>query len=398
MKITYIHQHFKLPSEGGGSRPYEFARRMAAEGHSVTMICAGNTALDAEVDGIRVKRLAIPYKNAMSMPERMWSFARFMAAGSIASARVQADVVYASSTPLTVAVPGIVGKLIQRIPMVFEVRDLWPSVPVELGYLNNPVAIWLAEMLEKIAYRSADRVVALSPGMRDGVLAVNPKKDVTVIPNACDFALFDKSAADRETFRAEQGWGKEETVIAYAGGFGPIYGLDWVVRLAAVVRDEGIRFVLVGEGRDSEKLHALAAELGLEPDTMFVGRKSKEEVADYVAAADLVLSTMKDEPSLEAASLNKVFDGMAAGRPVLVNHDGWLKDAVVEAEAGWRLDRSLESAVKQLRAVAHDAPALHTAGRNSAALGRARFERDDLYQILVRVLEEATDRTPAATR
>ncbi|MGP6175612.1 glycosyltransferase family 4 protein [Corynebacterium sp. A21] len=397
LKITYIHQHFVLPSEGGGIRPYEFARRMADEGHEVTMICGGETALDAKIDGFRVKRLAVPYRNAMNVPERLWSFARFMIAASVATARIEADVIYASSTPLTVAVPGIIGKLFRRAPMVFEVRDLWPSVPVELGYLKNPAAVWLAQTLEKLAYRSADSVVALSPGMRDGVLQISPEKAVTIIPNACDFELFDQSDEQRHGFRESQGWGEDEIIVAYAGGFGPVYQLDWVVRLAASVKDDGIRFVLIGEGKTSGVVHQLAAELGLDPDELFLGLKSKPEVASYVAASDLVLSPLRPETGLEANSLNKVFDGMAAGRGVVLNHEGWLRDTIVEAHAGWQLDRSLDLAAEQLRTIAADPEAIKAAGRNSAALGHANFDRDDLYRQLIGVLS-ATVSTRATDR
>ena len=152
MRITYIHQHFVLPGEPGGSRPYEFARRMAAAGHEVTMICGRDEAMDKTVDGIHVRRLAIPYRNEMSKRERIVSFLNFLVRASAVAARVPADVIYASSTPLTVAVPGIVAKFTQRAPLVAEIRDLWPEVPIKLGYLNNPVAIFLAKQLEKAFY------------------------------------------------------------------------------------------------------------------------------------------------------------------------------------------------------------------------------------------------------
>lgn len=392
MKITYIHQHFALPSEGGGSRPYEFARRMAADGHDVTMICGGAEALDTEVDGFRVRRLAVPYRNAMSVPERLMSFARFMMSASVAAARTETDVVFASSTPLTVAVPGIIAKLAQRAPMVFEVRDLWPAVPIELGYLKNPLAIGLARALEKIAYRAAERIVALSPGMRDGVVEVNPEKDVTVIPNACDFELFDQDEERRRAFRAEKGWGDNETVVVYAGGFGPVYQLDWSVRLAAAVKKDRIRFVLIGEGATTPGVRDLATGLGLNPDDLLPGKQPRTEVADHYAAADLVLSTVRPEPGLEAASINKIFDGMAAGRPILLNHGGWLRDSVVEAGAGWQLDRSVETAAQQLRTIAADRSSLCVAGVRSAELGWAHFARNDLYEALMQVLSAAAER------
>lgn len=379
MRVTYIHQHFNLPSEGGGSRPYQFAKRLAMEGHHVTMICGGAEPLDETIDGIHIKRMAVPYRNAMSIAERMHSFLHFMVSASVVAAQSKADVIYASSTPLTVAVPGIVGKVFQRSPMIFEVRDLWPSVPIELGYLRNPIAVWLARSLEKIAYKSADSVVALSPGMRDGVAKVAANKRIAVIPNASDIEIFNKSDDERAAFRLAHQWSDGEMIIMYAGGFGPTYQLDWVIRLAAAVKDTNIRFLLVGDGKDSEKLHTLASELGLDPTKILLGRRSKEEVAYFIASADLVLSPLKNEECLEVNSLNKVFDGLAAGRPIIVNHEGWLKDEIVDASAGWQLDRSIEKAAKQLRDIVNDQEGLQAARRNSLALARDKFDRDDLY-------------------
>lgn len=388
MRITYIHQHFVLPGEPGGSRPYEFARRMAAAGHEVTMICGRDEAMDKTVDGIHVRRLAIPYRNEMSKRERIVSFFNFLVRASAVTARVPADVVYASSTPLTVAVPGIVAKLTQRAPLVAEIRDLWPEVPIKLGYLNNPVAIFLAKQLEKAFYAASSEVVALSPSMADGVKEVAPKKRVTVIPNASDFERFDVPDEQRAAFRKEQGWG-DDVVAVYAGGFGMSYQLEWLVDLAAQLRRDGVenvRFVLLGQGSDSDALYQRAENAGLDADAMFLGRQPKEDVAKYVSAADIALSPLRDDPCLEGNSLNKVFDAMAASRPVVFNHGGWLEEATTEHDAGWRLARDIPTAAKRFAEIISDRDEMRAAGQRNRELGEKRFARDSLYNQLIEVL------------
>ena len=388
MRITYIHQHFVLPGEPGGSRPYEFARRMAAAGHEVTMICGRDEAMDKTVDGIHVRRLAIPYRNEMSKRERIVSFFNFLVRASAVAARVPADVIYASSTPLTVAVPGIVAKFTQRAPLVAEIRDLWPEVPIKLGYLNNPVAIFLAKQLEKAFYAASSEVVALSPSMADGVKEVAPKKRVTVIPNASDFERFDVPAEQRAAFRREQGWG-DDVVAVYAGGFGMSYQLEWLVDLAAQLRRDGVenvRFVLLGQGSDSDALYQRAENAGLDADAMFLGRQPKEDVAKYVSAADIALSPLRDDPCLEGNSLNKVFDAMAASRPVVFNHGGWLEEAATEHDAGWRLSRDIPAAAKRFAEIISDRDEMRAAGQRNRELGEKRFARDSLYNQLIEVL------------
>lgn len=388
MRITYIHQHFVLPGEPGGSRPYEFARRMAAAGHEVTMICGRDEAMDKTVDGIHVRRLAIPYRNEMSKRERIVSFFNFLVRASAVAARVPADVIYASSTPLTVAVPGIVAKFTQRAPLVAEIRDLWPEVPIKLGYLNNPMAIFLAKQLEKAFYAASSEVVALSPSMADGVKEVAPKKRVTVIPNASDFERFDVPAEQRAAFRKEQGWG-DDVVAVYAGGFGMSYQLEWLVDLAAQLRRDGVenvRFVLLGQGSDSDALYQRAENAGLDADAMFLGRQPKEDVAKYVSAADIALSPLRDDPCLEGNSLNKVFDAMAASRPVVFNHGGWLEEAATEHDAGWRLSRDIPTAAKRFAEIISDRDEMRAAGQRNRELGEKRFARDSLYNQLIEVL------------
>ncbi|MDK8506907.1 MAG: glycosyltransferase family 4 protein [Corynebacterium amycolatum] len=388
MRITYIHQHFVLPGEPGGSRPYEFARRMAAAGHEVTMICGRDEAMDKTVDGIHVRRLAIPYRNEMSKRERIVSFLNFLVRASAVAARVPADVIYASSTPLTVAVPGIVAKFTQRAPLVAEIRDLWPEVPIKLGYLNNPVAIFLAKQLEKAFYAASSEVVALSPSMADGVKEVAPKKRVTVIPNASDFERFDVPAEQRAAFRKEQGWG-DDVVAVYAGGFGMSYQLEWLVDLAAQLRRDGVenvRFVLLGQGSDSDALYQRAKNAGLDADAMLLGRQPKEDVAKYVSAADIALSPLRDDPCLEGNSLNKVFDAMAASRPVVFNHGGWLEEAATEHDAGWRLSRDIPTAAKRFAEIISDRDEMRAAGQRNRELGEKRFARDSLYNQLIEVL------------
>lgn len=388
MRITYIHQHFVLPGEPGGSRPYEFARRMAAAGHEVTMICGRDEAMDKTVDGIHVRRLSIPYRNEMSKRERIVSFLNFLVRASAVAARVPADVIYASSTPLTVAVPGIVAKFTQRAPLVAEIRDLWPEVPIKLGYLNNPVAIFLAKQLEKAFYAASSEVVALSPSMADGVKEVAPKKRVTVIPNASDFERFDVPAEQRAAFRKEQGWG-DDVVAVYAGGFGMSYQLEWLVDLATQLRRDGVenvRFVLLGQGSDSDALYQRARDAGLDADAMFLGRQPKEDVAKYVSAADIALSPLRDDPCLEGNSLNKVFDAMAASRPVVFNHGGWLEEAATENDAGWRLSRDIPTAAKRFAEIISDRDEMRAAGQRNRELGEKRFARDSLYNQLIEVL------------
>lgn len=380
MKITYIHQHYsRLPDEGGLGRPWQFARRLAADGHEVTLIAGGREARTTHVDGVRIVHVRAPYANASGMVGRMAAFLLFLFRATLLAARTPADVVFASSTPLTVAVPGMVSAVVNRARFVFEVRDLWPEVPIELGVLTNPVLRVLARALERLTYRRADAVIALSEDMAKGVRTVNSDVPVVVVPNASDFSLFPTEVADRDDVRAERGWPSDETVLVYAGSFGRIYNLTWLIDLAAELRPHGIRVVMYGQGGTLPALERRAVERGLDVSALMPGRLRRQDLARVIAAADATISSVLRHKSLEPASINKVFESMAASKPVFFNHDGWLTELVTESGGGWRLDDDPAVAAAQVNAIASEPGELQIAGQRNGQLGRDRFDRDKLY-------------------
>lgn len=391
MRITYIHQHFLMPDEAGIQRPWQFARRLAAEGHEVTILCGGADALETVREGVRIIRLEVPYDNSMSTGRRMRSFIDFMARSTWLAARSRADLVFASSTPLTTAVPGMLGAAVQRAPFVFEVRDLWPEVPIELGVIRSKPLIAAAKTLEHIAYRAARHVVALSPGMADGVRRASPNTDVTVVPNASDIEEFAPARAEREVVRAELGWGEEETVLFYAGGFGAIYGLSWLVELAAelVKRGEPFRVVMCGEGAHSDYLKDIARRRGLDPGEIFMGMVPHEQVQRMLPAADYAVSTVIAERSLEDASINKVFDALGAATPIIFNHGGWLSELVTAHGAGLRLERDPKLAADGLTAHGSGSGVRSSMAERAHQLARDEFDRRKLFERFHGVLSAA---------
>lgn len=375
MRITYIHQHFKLPHQAGGTRSWEFARRLAADGHKVTIIAGNADWGHYDLAGVHIRYVKAPYSNRMTVAARVESFLGFVVRATVEACRVPADVVFATSTPLTVAIPGILAARLRRARFVFEVRDLWPSVPARLGILRSRVGLRAAQLLERSAYR-ADRVIALSPAMREGVLQTAPFADVRVVPNACDHEVFDLPRERREEIRSQLGWGSEPVAI-YAGSFGATYRIPWMVELAA--HCPTVRFQIIGEGAATEESRALAENLELDVDALLPGSLPKEEVARRVAAADVVISSLSNHPALHANSLNKVFDALAAGRGVAFNHDGWLADLLVARGAGWRLPDSPAEAAAVLGDLAGKRHELERFGLAARELGYREFDRDALY-------------------
>jgi glycosyltransferase involved in cell wall biosynthesis len=410
MRIAYLHQYFVTPEGSGGTRSYEFASRWVRRGHEVTVVTstAGFPELRAggrsvlRVDGIEVRVLGVHYTQDLSHRQRIARFAQFAAASCRELARLpRPDVILATSTPLTIALPGVFGARLHRCPMVFEVRDLWPDVPIAVGALRSPVARRAARWLERTAYRESTRVIALSPGMRDGVVRGGvPPWRVSVIPNVADVPRFGGAAAD-PGLRRRFGPGP---IVLYAGTIGFVNGLEYLVALA---RETGriapaVRFLVVGDGKEQARVEAAAREAGvLGANLHFLPPVGKRELPRLLAAADVATSFVRDLPALWDNSANKFFDALAAGRPFLLNYGGWQADLVREHGAGLVVPPGDPAAAARLLVDFLADPArLRRTGEAAAALGRRAFDVDELSDRALAVLEEAVAerRAPARRR
>lgn len=406
MRIVYIHQYYCNPGMAGGIRSYEQARRLVARGHTVDVITTDITPGARELgwrvtddDGIRVHWFRVPYSNAMSYTRRLRAFAEFMVLAAAKAARLEADLVFATSTPLTVAVPGVIAAKLRRVPFVFEVRDLWPEVPIEMGALRNPVARGLAGALANFAYRNAAEVVALSPGMAAGVTARRPRTRTTVIPNAADLDLFRVDPAEVAAFRAAHDWLGDRPLIVYTGALGAVNGVAYLVRAAARMHelDPDIRVLIVGHGKEWEPTKDLAARLGLLDKSVHMWEKvPKSRLPVILGAATLSTSFVRPIRGLWDNSANKFFDALAASRPIAINYGGWQADLLAETGAGLVLDpQNTEEAASLLVRHARDERWLAQARAAAHELAVRRFSRDLLFADFARVIERAAKARPA---
>jgi glycosyltransferase involved in cell wall biosynthesis len=320
---------------------------------------------------------------SVAYPRRMLGFASFALSATVAAMRgPRPDVIYASSPPLTMALPALAAAARWRAPLVFEVRDLWPEAPIQMGALRNPVLRRLARALERFVYRRSARIIALSPGIRDGVVqAGGPAGRLALVPNASDLELF-SPAFDRDAERRRLGLG-EGLVCSYFGTMGEANDLRQVIDAAPLVGD--VTFVLLGDGkRRGELEHQAPANVRfLDPVP------DKASVARLAAASDACLTIFKDVPVLATNSPNKLFDTFAAGRAAIVNTEGWMRELVEDNEAGVFVRPGDPGDLAEKVAWLRDHPAeVARLGRNARALAEREFDRDALAARALAVLEE----------
>ncbi|MEU4420124.1 glycosyltransferase family 4 protein [Actinoplanes sp. NPDC024001] len=405
MRIVYIHQYYCNPRMAGGIRSYEQARRLVARGHSVDVITTDITPGARELgwrvtddDGITVHWFRVPYSNNMSYARRLRAFAEFMVLAGAKAARLKADLVFATSTPLTVAVPGVIAAKLRRVPFVFEVRDLWPEVPIEMGALRNPLARGLAGALANFAYRNAREVIALSPGMAAGVTARRPGTPTTIIPNAADLDLFAVAPEQVRHFRAAHDWLGDRPLIVYTGALGAVNGVEYLVRAAQRMRqlDPDVRVLIVGHGKEWEPTKRLAAESGLLGDVVHMWEKvPKTQLPVILGAATMSSSFVRPIRGLWDNSANKFFDALAASRPIAINYGGWQADLLRETGAGLVLHpENTEEAAGLLVRHLRDEQWLRQARQAAHRLAVEQFSRDLLFDRFEEVLDRAHGRRP----
>jgi glycosyltransferase involved in cell wall biosynthesis len=327
----------------------------------------------------------------MPIPLRLLAFLTFAALASVRALRgPRPDVIFMTSTPLTIALPGMLARIRWRAPLVFEVRDLVLAAAVESGYLRSKSLIWMSSLIEDLAYQTSTHIVALSPAMRDAIIAggVRPAK-ISVIPNCCDAELY--APARREPVRRRLGIGDDVLLCLYAGSMGPIYGTSLLAEVAQVLQKNGsrLRIVALGDGADRPLLEQQVQTLGLDNITV-LPPVAKREMRNWLAACDVGIAVVRDFPVLSTCSPNKFFDFLAAGRPVVMTYGGWMADLLHLHDAGINVPAGRPDLLAEaLLELERNPERIGLMGQNAHKLGRELFQRDQLAVKLIAVLESA---------
>ena len=390
----------------GSTRSAEMARRFADAGHDVQVVTSqrsgssiGRPAPHWDVsteDGYTVHWCHIPYSNAMGFGRRVQAFFKFAYDAARYAARLDGDVILATSTPLTIAIPGVYASRASRCPMVLEIRDLWPELPIAIGALRNRTGIAAARSLERWAYRHSAHIVALSPGMREGILAQGiPPDRVTVIPNACDVDLFRTVHETRVSIRDRHEWLGDRPLVLYAGTLGRINGVSYLARIAQALQDKApeVQFAVVGDGAETNEIRSLALDLGVLDRTFhMLPAVGKQDVVGWFTAADVVCSLFVDLPQMWMNSANKFFDGLAAGKAVAINYLGWQADVLATNHAGIVLPPAdPEEAGNILLETIRSPARLVEMGQAARRLAIRDFDRDKLSRQLLDVLNRVVN-------
>ncbi|MBC1457223.1 glycosyltransferase family 4 protein [Listeria newyorkensis] len=333
MKLLYIHQHYE--ENKGATRSYELSKRFIENGAKVVMI-SGQGDSHVTKGGLVVKSTHTTYHQKMKKMRRILAFIHFFLWSIILGMREKnIDKIYATSTPLTVGLVGLILSKCKRKPFIFEVRDVWPDVPVKLGFIQNRGMIRLLKWLEMRIYKSAAHIVVLSEGMKQNLLQKNiSASKVTIAENFANQKLVQESNEKELEDVLVKNWMKDKFVVVHPGTMGLVNGVDYLIACAEELQyNDSIHFLLIGEGSEKQKMQAQIKEKQL-TNIRILDARSKQETLQVVSRCQMGTMLVKNERILWDNSANKFFDFLACGLPVVLNYQGWQKQALEECGAG----------------------------------------------------------------
>ncbi len=385
MHILLIHQAFAALDEPGGTRHHELARHFSQQGHQVTIIASSISYLTGDEQRKRVRKetdeLGVTIIRSYTLPLlhrsffwRVFSFLSFMISSFFNGLFVRkVDLVWGTTPPIFQGPTAWLLAKLKGCPFLLEVRDLWPAFAIAVGVLRNKALISLSEWLEGFLYRQADQVVVNSPGFIEHVKAHGAQK-VTLIPNGADPEMFDPQG-DGQKFRETYGL-QDKFVVLYAGAHGLSNDLDVLLDAADLLQhDRLVRIVLLGSGKEKPRLEKSAAQRGLD-NILFLPPLPKLEMGEALAAADACLAILMPLELYKTTYPNKVFDYMAAARPVILAIDGVIRQVVEKADAGIFVPPGNPKALMEaIQILAADPERCRGMGANGRKLVESRFSR-----------------------
>ncbi len=346
MHILLIHQAFASLNEAGGTRHYEIAHHLIQQGHRVTVITSPISYLTGKAKsgkipwvtretpepGMELLRVYVYPSLHKSFFHRLINFFSFMFSSFWVGLGVKnVTTVWGTSPPIFQGWTAWLLARIKLVPFVFEVRDLWPEFAVAIGVLKNTTLIRMSYWLESFLYRHADRIVVNSPGFIPFVQQ-RGGKDILLIPNGVDPAMFDPNAKGND-FRGVHNL-TNAFIVLYAGAHGISNDLDVILAAAEITREnKNIQYVFVGDGKEKPALQQITLNKGLK-NVLFLPAVAKSGMEEVMAASDVCIAILKPLDLYKTTYPNKVFDYMAAGRPIVLAIDGVIREVVESAHAG----------------------------------------------------------------
>ena len=386
-KILYLHQYFNTYEMNGSTRSLEISKALIKQGYEVEMITATRTnqkKFPSNYLGINIKWINAPYGNELSFYKRILMFFKYVYKASYYSLTKDYDLIYCTSTPLTIGIPALLSNFFRNKKFIFEARDIWPEIPVAMNIIKNKLLIWCLRQLAFLCYNKSEFIVTLSTDMKSEILKnYNIATDKIIIAENGSKSIFFAPKNDfKKQFIKKHKLPIDSKILLYPGAFGYVNEVSYLAHLANHFKEE-ISFVIIGSGIEREKIISIArTNLTLNRNFFILDPVPKKDIFDIISISDFLISTVANIPALNQNSANKFFDGLRAGKCVLINHGGWQQDYLEGTNSGVRLSRNLDKASKQLMNLIENPTKLEVLKKNSFN-SSGRFEISEITNKII---------------
>lgn len=406
MKIAYLCQYFPPEIGAPAARVSEMSAAWVAQGHEVTVITGlpnhptgripdryrGVRFCEEQLGGVRVWRNWLYATPNEGFLKKTLSHLSFMVSAAVLSTHRlrDADVIVVSSPTFFSVITAWFMSRVRRVPYVFEVRDLWPGIFVELGVLKNRWLIAVLEAVEMFLYRGAARVVVVTDAFADNLRRRGvPAAKLATITNGVDADFFAPAPTDNSLRREH---GLTDTFVAlYIGAHGISHALSRVLDAVAATRDDGIHWVFVGEGAEKSLLMSRAKDMGLSNVTFLPGQP-KELMPAWYAACDVALVPLRDIPLFEQFIPSKMFEIMSCERPIIGSVRGEARTILEASGSAITVNpedaAAIAEAARQLKA---DPACRRRMGESGRRFVMAHFDRVELARRYAVLLQSVVD-------
>ena len=410
MKILFFSHYYTPEGNAPATRVSALCERWAKAGHDVTVITCppnvpngvvydgyANKRTSEEINGVKVERVKLYIAANKGAIKRMFNFVSYFFKALLAALRLpKPDVVVATSPQIFCGYVGVWYKRFRRVPLVIEIRDIWPESMEAVGAKIPRLAYKALEMVERAMYRAADRIVTVGEGYKARLLEKGVKAErMSIIMNGTDLAVYKPLPKNEELLKKYGLDGK--FVVSYIGTVGMACGLEVVLESAEKFSraevEKGRRdviFVIVGDGAYRVQLEEEAKRRGLK-NVVFTGRQPKSSMPDWIASSDASLVHLKASGLFTTVMPSKIFESAGCKRPIIMGVDGYAKKLVLDAEAGLDMKpESAESLIECINKLASDPELCKRLGENAYRNIAMVHNRDKQAEDYIQVLEEIT--------
>jgi len=401
MRILFFSHYFPPEGNAPASRTYENCKRWVRKGHEVTVITCVPNVPDGvvyegyknklrqceSIDGIHVIRVWTYIAANEGTIRRIINYLSYMFNAVFVSLFLKKpELIIATSPQFFCGWAGVIASRIRRVPLVLEIRDIWPESIVAVGAFRNKLLLRVLEWLELKMYAAARHIVTVGQGYKQKLIEKGvQEKKVSVIPNGFDRAVFYPCQPDD---KIKQRYNlNHEFICSYVGTIGMACGLDVVLRAAKLLKNKqrnDIKFLLVGTGAVKKQLEQQATEESLD-NIIFVGRQDKHLIPGFLSITNACLVHLKKTELFKTVLPSKIFEAAAMAKPIILGVEGYAADFLKRTGAGICIEpKNAEQLVRSVESLA-DNPRL------CRSLGQAGYEYVTKYHNSDRLANDYLD-------